>query len=303
MNQTIDSLIQTANKVILGKDKQIRLALACLFARGHLLIEDLPGMGKTTLAQLMARLMGLQFKRIQFTSDLLPSDIVGAAIYNREEQNFAFHPGPVFTQVFLADEINRASPKAQSALLEAMEEKQVSCEGETRALPEPFFVIATQNPAHHIGTFPLPESQYDRFMMKIELGYPDRQAERRILTGRDRQILLHTLQACIKPEEVLTFQASVPGVHVSDALLDYLQDLVEYTRHNMKLEQGLSPRGSLALLRSAQSWAFIHGRTSVLPEDIQTVLPSVVGHRLHADNPGKQTDNLAQQLLQSVVIP
>jgi len=305
MDVVIQTLIGKANEIILGKDKQIRLALACLFARGHLLIEDLPGMGKTTLAHLLASLMGLQFNRIQFTSDLLPSDIVGASIYDKDSGTFSFHPGPVFTQVILADEINRASPKAQSALLEAMEERQVTAEGETRALPEPFFVIATQNPAHHIGTFPLPESQYDRFMMRIELGYPSRQAERSILTGRDRSILLKTLPACLSPEQVLDFQAQVPQVHVAEPLLDYLQDLVDFTRSEQLEGQGLSPRGSQALLRSAQSWAFLDGRHAVIPEDIQAVLPSVIGHRLgqmSSDNPSHHDDPI-QHLLQSVPIP
>jgi MoxR-like ATPase len=305
MDSNIKSLIDKANEIILGKDIQIKLALSCLFARGHLLIEDLPGMGKTTLAHLLASLMGLQFNRIQFTSDLLPSDIIGAAVYNQDSAGFSFHPGPIFTQVILADEINRASPKAQSALLEAMEERQVSAEGETRELPEPFFVIATQNPAHHIGTFPLPESQYDRFMMRIELGYPSRQAERRILTGRDRSIMLQTLQPCITPEQVLAYQAQVPQVHVSEPLLDYLQDLVDFSRSERIDGPGLSPRGSLALLRSAQSWAFLDGRDAVIPEDIQAILPSVVNHRLRhlSDSNATQTQQIAQQLIQSVAIP
>ncbi len=303
MDSNIKTLIEQANEIILGKDKQIKLALCCLFARGHLLIEDLPGMGKTTLAHLLASLMGLQFNRIQFTSDLLPSDIIGTAVYSQSNDSFSFHPGPIFTQVILADEINRASPKAQSALLEAMEERQVSAEGVTRELPEPFFVIATQNPAHHIGTFPLPESQYDRFMMRIELGYPSRQAERRILTGRDRSMLLQTMQACVSPEQVLTYQAKVPQIHVSEPLLDYLQDLVEFSRSERMDGPGLSPRGSLALLRSAQSWAFLDGRDAVIPEDIQAILPAVVNHRLRQQSDASATKDLAQQLLQSVAIP
>lgn len=304
MNTTINSLINKANEIILGKEKQIRLSLACLFARGHLLIEDLPGMGKTTLAQLLARLMGLQYNRIQFTSDLLPSDIIGAAIYDRDKGVFYFHPGPVFTQVVLADEINRATPKAQSALLEAMEERQITAEGETRDLPEPFFVIATQNPSYHTGTFPLPESQFDRFMMRIELGFPSRQAERSILTGRDRSILLQTIKPCMTSEQVLKIQSLVPQVHVSDALLDYLQDLVDFTRNDSSTSSGLSPRGSLALMRSAQSWAFLDGRDAVIPEDVQIILPSVVGHRLrqYTDNPS-DTSSIAQKLLKSVAIP
>ncbi len=305
MDNTINALVSQANKIILDKETQIKLALSCLFARGHLLIEDLPGMGKTTLAHLLASLMGLDFNRIQFTSDLLPSDIIGAAVYNSDSGGFSFHPGPIFTQVILADEINRASPKAQSALLEAMEERQVSTEGETRELPEPFFVIATQNPAHHIGTFPLPESQYDRFMMRITLGYPSRQAERSILIGRDRSIMLQTMQACMTPEQVLAYQAKVPQVHVSEPLLDYLQDLVDYSRSDRLEGTGLSPRGSIALLKCAQAWAFIDGRDAVIPEDIQAILPSVVNHRLRQStaDPSQSAIDVAQELMQSVAIP
>lgn len=305
MDNTINTLINQANKIILDKEMQIKLALSCLFARGHLLIEDLPGMGKTTLAHLLASLMGLHFNRIQFTSDLLPSDIIGAAVYDKDSGGFSFHPGPIFTQVILADEINRASPKAQSALLEAMEERQVSTEGETRELPEPFFVIATQNPAHHIGTFPLPESQYDRFMMRIKLGYPSRQAERSILTGRDRSIMLQTMQACMTPEQVIAYQSRVPKVHVSEPLLDYLQDLVDYTRSEQMEGPGLSPRGSIALLKCAQAWAFLEGRDAVIPEDIQVILPSVVNHRLHqsTENHSSSAYNVAQELMQAVAIP
>jgi len=305
MDNTINTLISQANKIILDKETQIKLALSCLFARGHLLIEDLPGMGKTTLAHLLASLMGLDFNRIQFTSDLLPSDIIGAAVYSRDSGGFSFHPGPIFTQVILADEINRASPKAQSALLEAMEERQVSTEGETRELPEPFFVIATQNPAHHIGTFPLPESQYDRFMMRIKLGYPSRQAERSILTGRDRSIMLQTMQACMTPEQVIAYQAKVPQVYVSEPLLDYLQDLVDYTRSNRLEGPGLSPRGSIALLKCAQAWAFLEGRDAVIPEDIQAILPSVVNHRLrqNTENLSGTVQDAAQELMQAVAIP
>jgi len=305
MNKQINNLIDNANKIILGKDTQIRLALSCIFARGHLLIEDLPGMGKTTLAHLLAKLMGLQYNRIQFTSDLLPTDLIGVTIYDKDSGSFSFHPGPVFTQVILADEINRATPKAQSALLEAMEEKQVTVEGESRSLPEPFFVIATQNPSHHIGTYPLPESQYDRFMMRIELGYPDRHAERSILTGRDRSIMLQTLPACMSAAEVIEIQSKVPQVYVSDALLDYLQDIVEFSRNGLGDNPGLSPRGSLAMLRCAQAWAYIDGRDAVIPEDIQTILPASVTHRLRqtGEQTGNQSSNIAKQLLESVPIP
>jgi len=303
MKKAIDSLIDNANEIIVGKELQIRLALTCLFARGHLLIEDLPGMGKTTLAHLLARLMGLNFNRIQFTSDLLPSDVIGAVIYNQDNGSFSFHPGPVFTQVVLADEINRASPKAQSSLLEAMEERQVSIESETHNLPEPFFVIATQNPDFHVGTYPLPESQYDRFMMRLHLGFPSRSAERKILTGRDRSILLQTIEPCITAEQVIEIQAAVPQVHASDAILDYIQDIVAYSREHFSTSAGLSPRGSLALLRAAQSWALIHGRNAVIPEDVQTVLAPVAGHRLRADNEALNSTDLSHQLLQAVAIP
>ncbi|NOY66877.1 MAG: MoxR family ATPase [Gammaproteobacteria bacterium] len=305
MNKIINNLIENANTIILGKDMQIRLSLACLFSRGHLLIEDLPGMGKTTLAHLLAKLMGLQYNRVQFTSDLLPTDLIGVSIYDKESGSFSFHAGAIFTQVILADEINRATPKAQSALLEAMEERQVTIEGESLELPEPFFVIATQNPSYHVGTYPLPESQYDRFMMKIELGYPDRQAERSILTGRDRNIMLQTLPPCMSTEDVIKIQSKIPQVYVSDALLDYLQDIVDFSRNNLGDNPGLSPRGSLALLRCAQAWAFIDGRNAVVPEDIQAILPSVVSHRLRqsGDHQSSNTDSLTKQLLESVSIP
>jgi len=305
MNNLINELIDNANKIILGKDTQIRLALSCLFARGHLLIEDLPGMGKTTLSHLLAKLMGLQYNRVQFTSDLLPTDLIGISIYDKDSGSFSFHPGPLFTQVILADEINRATPKAQSALLEAMEERQVSVEGESRDLPEPFFVIATQNPSHHVGTYPLPESQYDRFMMKIKLGYPDRKAERSILSGRDRNIMLQTLPACMTAEDVINIQSKVPQIHVSEPLLDYLQDLVAFSRTELGDNPGLSPRGSIALLRCAQAWAFIDGRDAVIPEDIQTILPSVVSHRLRQadEQQNYHSDSIAKKLLESVAIP
>src|SRR6185436_10124199 len=225
----IDRVIQAASTVILGKEKQVRLALACLFARGHLLIEDLPGVGKTTLAHVLARSLGLHFQRIQFTSDMLPADIVGVSIYERDSGSFKFHPGPIFAQVILADEVNRATPKTQSALLESMEEHQVTAEGETRKLPEPFFVIATQNPSEQVGTFPLPESQLDRFLMRIELGYPDRAAERALLSGTDRRDLLATLEPCMTPAELMELQTHVQSIHVSNALLDYVQAIVEHT--------------------------------------------------------------------------
>ena len=305
MHPTAQTIIQQAGEVIVGKERQLRLALTCLLARGHLLIEDLPGVGKTTLSHLLARLLGLQFNRVQFTSDLMPADIIGVSVYDRETGGFTFHPGPIFTQVLLADEINRSTPKTQSALLEAMEEHQVSAEGQTRALPEPFFVIATQNPVHHIGTFPLPESQLDRFLMRIELGYPDYFAERRLLTGQDRRQMIEQLQPALEPADLIAMQQQVEQVHASDALLDYLQALVEHTRTDPSHPHGLSPRASLALLHSARAWAFIEGRRQVLPEDIQAVLPSVVTHRLRPEGSvgGEAGADPAEELMAAVAIP
>jgi MoxR-like ATPase len=294
-----------AGRIILGKEPAIRLALACLLARGHLLIEDLPGVGKTTLAHVLARLLGLQYQRIQFTSDLLPADIIGVSVYDRDKAAFRFHPGPVFSQLILADEINRATPKAQSALLEAMEEHQVTVEGETRPLPEPFFVIATQNPAHQIGTFPLPESQLDRFFMRIQLGYPDASAERALLGGEDRRALVQRLEPVVTPQRLQTLQAQVPRVHVADALLDYCQALLAFSRSSPHFHHGLSPRAGLSLLAGARAWALLEGRSQVLPEDLQAVLPAIAGHRLHstADTGVDEGAALARQLLESVPIP
>ncbi|UCC55678.1 MAG: AAA family ATPase [Gammaproteobacteria bacterium] len=280
MTAILDEIIDRLGRIILGKQHQLRLALACLLARGHLLIEDLPGVGKTTLAHSLATVLDLHYQRIQFTSDLLPADILGVSIYDRETGSFHFHNGPVFSNIVLADEINRATPKAQSALLEAMEEHQISIEGETRALPEPFFVIATQNPAHQVGTFPLPESQLDRFLMSIELGYPDAAAERLLLQGQDRRTLLAEIEPALSAAELRELQAQVDDVHAADALLDYLQALLDYSRHSPHYRHGLSPRAGLALLRSAKAWAFLHGRRMVLPEDLQAVLPAVISHRL-----------------------
>ena len=281
MTPLLENIIARMGDIILGKEQQLRLALACLLARGHLLIEDLPGVGKTTLAHTLASVLGLHYQRIQFTSDLLPSDILGVSIYNRDTADFQFHPGPVFSNIVLADEINRATPKAQSALLEAMEEHQITIEGETRALPQPFFVIATQNPLYQIGTFPLPESQLDRFLMCIELGYPDSRAERQLLQGDDRRKLLSEAEPAVSTGQLLELQQQVDGVHASDALLDYLQALLDFTRQSPQYRNGLSPRAGLALLHSARAWAFLSGRDLVLPEDVQTVLPVVVSHRLH----------------------
>ncbi len=298
--------IHLAGGVILGKEKQIRLALACLLARGHLLIEDLPGMGKTTLAHLLARLLGLQFRRIQFTSDMLPADIIGVSVYDRENSGFTFHPGPVFSQLILADEINRATPKAQSALLEAMEEGQVTVEGATHPLPQPFFVIATQNPLNQIGTFPLPESQLDRFLMRIAMGYPGRQAERELLAGADRRNMIASLSPCITPEQLASIQQEVGHIHASAALLDYLQALIEHTRHSPDYAHGLSPRAAQALLQAARAWAWLAGRDHVLPEDIQTVLPAVAPHRLRpVDDTLLRLDaeHIARRLIEAVPLP
>ncbi len=296
-------LIEAAGRIILGKEPQVRLALACLLARGHLLIEDLPGVGKTTLAHVFARLLDLQFQRIQFTSDMLPADIIGVSVYDRESGAFRFHPGPIFAQVILADEVNRATPKTQSALLEAMEEHQVTAEGETRHLPEPFFVIATQNPSEQVGTFPLPESQLDRFLMRIELGYPDREAERALLSGTDRRDLLALLEPCMTPAELVELQTAAQRVHVSPALLDYVQAIVEHTRRSPEYVAGLSPRAALALVHSARAWALLEEREHVIPEDVQAVLPGVATHRLRPAHEATRRLDVGAQLLSAVPIP
>ena len=302
---SIHRVIADAGKIILGKERQIRLAVACLLARGHLLIEDLPGVGKTTLAHALARLLGLDFQRISFTSDLLPADIIGVSIFDRDSAAFKFHPGPIFAQLILADEINRATPKTQSALLEAMEEHQVTAEGETRPLPEPFFVIATQNPSHQVGTFPLPESQLDRFLMRIELGYPDRDAERALLQGTERRILMAKLDPCLAPGELIALQASALQVHASSALLDYIQAIVEHTRRAPEFANGMSPRAALGILHASQAWAMLEGRDKVLPEDVQAILPGVAGHRLAPAHEGarKRAAEVAAALIEAVPIP
>ena len=303
MPSTIAEVINAANQVILGKDTQIRLALACLLARGHLLIEDLPGVGKTTLAHTLARLLGLQFSRIQFTSDMLPADVIGISVYDRERSDFRFLPGALFSQVLLADEINRATPKTQSALLEAMEERQVTTDGQTRELPEPFFVIATQNPSSQIGTFPLPESQLDRFLLRIELGYPDHAAERALLEGGGRRDQLPTLAACFAPDQLIPLQRQAAAVQVSPALLDYVQALVEATRASAQFVHGLSPSAALALLAVARAWAFIDGRAMVLPEDVQAVLPGVAAHRLRlASSAGHARADDIVKLIRAVAV-
>ncbi|HHP7233256.1 MAG TPA: AAA family ATPase [Desulfobacterales bacterium] len=276
-----ETIVAQIGRVVLGKESQVRLALTCLFADGHLLIEDLPGIGKTTLAKVLSRCLGLQFRRVQFTSDMLPGDVLGVSVFERKSSSFVFHPGPIFTQVLLADEINRATPKTQSALLEAMEERQVTVEGETRSLEIPFFVIATQNPAEQSGTFPLPESQLDRFLMRIELGYPARSAERQLLRSGGSRAALQEFSAALDGADVQHIQRKAAGVQVSDALLEYVQDLLEFTRTSNHFSVGLSPRAGLNLLAAARAWAYLHGRDFVLPEDLQRVLVPVVGHRLH----------------------
>jgi MoxR-like ATPase len=302
MHNITQGIIDSANQVILGKDRQIRLALACILARGHLLIEDLPGMGKTTLAHTLAQVLGLKFSRVQFTSDLLPADILGVSVYDRTNAVFKFHPGPVFTNVLLADEVNRATPKTQSALLEVMEEGQVTIEGETRVLPQPFFVIATQNPTHHIGTFPLPESQLDRFLMRIELGYPDNDSERNLLKNNGGREHIRDIAPCVDGAGLIQLQQAVQEIHVSDALLDYLQAILQFTRTSSRYSAGLSPRAGLALRQCAQAWAMMDGRDYALPEDVQAVLPGVAKHRLQASSNLEGGGDVVEYLLSSVAV-
>lgn len=300
----LQNVLRQAERIILGKSQAIRLALACLLARGHLLIDDLPGLGKTTLAHTLAKLLDLSFARIQFTSDLLPADILGISIYERSRGDFRFVPGPIFAQMLLADEINRATPKTQSALLEAMEEQQVSIDGQTRPLPSPFFVIATQNPAHQIGTFPLPESQLDRFLLRLELGYPDRGAERTLLAGGDPRRQLTQLTPQLAASELPAYQDAASQVFVAPALLDYVQAILAATRHDPRFCHGLSPRAGLGLLAVARAWAYLDGRAAVLPDDIQAVLPGVACHRLRlrqGDTQARPEDVMA--LLHDVPIP
>jgi len=280
MEKLIQQATAAVDSVLLGKRRQVQLALACLFARGHLLIEDLPGMGKTTLAHALAAVLGLSYRRIQFTADLLPADVTGASIFDREKQAFVFRPGPVFAQLLLADEINRATPRTQSALLEAMEERQVTIEGESHPLPEPYFVIATQNPGSQMGTYPLPESQLDRFLMRIELGYPDPKVERALLAGEDPRGRISSLAAMISTDQLKQLQQQVNAVHASETLLDYVQRIVRQTRESDQFPMPLSPRGAMALLRAAKAFALVQGRTHVVPEDVQAVAPCVLEHRL-----------------------
>jgi MoxR-like ATPase len=296
----VDLALGQLNRVILGKDAQIRLCLACLLARGHLLIEDIPGVGKTTLAHALAKTLGLSFQRVQFTSDLLPADVLGVSIFDRDTGKFRFQRGPIFAQLVLADEINRASPKAQSALLEAMEERQVTLDGQSMALPEPFFVIATQNPQDQVGTFPLPESQLDRFLMRVHLGYPAPAAERELLSGVDRRDLVNTLDTVISPEILRQLQQAVLDVHVAPALLDYVQALVAHTRRAPGLNAGLSPRAAIGLLRAARAWALIAKRNAVIPEHIQAVFASVVEHRVRQRSSDAA---VVTRLLEAVPVP
>jgi MoxR-like ATPase len=302
---TLGRAFETLETVILGKPEQIRLCLACLLARGHLLIEDVPGVGKTTLAHALAHVLGLAWQRVQFTSDLLPADIIGVSVFDRSSQRFNFRQGPVFTQLLLADEVNRASPRTQSALLEAMEERQVSADGTTYALPDPFFVVATQNPHEQLGTFALPESQLDRFLMRVTLGYPDAAHERALLRGGERRELLASITPALSPAAVVRLQRQVRGVHIADALLDYTQTLIARTRERADLKLGLSPRAGQGLIRAAQAWAYLAARTAVLPEDVQAVLPAVVAHRLERRDAAEadRHEDLARDIIRAVPVP
>lgn len=304
MTNPVSSVVDAINSAILGKHRQVKLALTCVLAKGHLLIEDLPGMGKTSLSKVMAKVLGLDHQRVQFTSDLLPADIIGAAIYDRNDSQFVFQEGPVFTELLLADEVNRATPKTQSALLEAMEERQVSVEGQTRALPEPFFVIATQNPGHQVGTYPLPESQLDRFLMRISLGYPDPKVETDLLKGHSGNRLLAQTKTVIDKAQLIALQKQVDTITVSDIVLEYIMQLVEYTRQSKSIHHGLSPRGGLALVNACKAWAFIDSRDFVMPEDVQAVFQAVADHRLQAvENVGSQHRTFAAHALEDVPVP
>lgn len=299
-----EGVMACVGTVVLDKDREIRLAMTCLLARGHLLIEDLPGVGKTLLARTLATTLGLDFRRIQFTSDLLPADVIGVSVFEQAASEFRFHPGPLFAQVVLADEVNRATPKAQSALLEAMEEHQVTAEGITYDLPEPFFVIATQNPVHQVGTFPLPESQLDRFLVRLGLGYPSPELERELLRGGDRRRLLKDIEPVITAAELSELQSAAATVHVAESLLDYAQALVAHTRQAPEFEYGLSPRGAVDLLAAARAWAMLDGHRGVRPEDLKAVFTPVVAHRLRARDAGEHgIEALVTQVLERVPLP
>ena len=306
MFSKLHAVARQLSQVIVGKDLQIRQSLTCLLAGGHLLIEDVPGVGKTTLAHALAITLGLKFNRLQFTSDLLPADVIGISVFDRDKNTFVFHPGPVFAQLLLADEINRSTPKTQSALLESMEERQVTADGITRDLPAPFFVIATQNPTHQIGTFPLPESQLDRFLMRLSLGYPDAAAERALLMGEDRRSMLKSMPMVMQPAELMAAQAALQQIHVSPALIDYVQGLAQASRQNGLFAEGMSPRAAIALLQAARAWAALEGRNHVLPEDVQAVLVPVTAHRLRPLKSGASTaaagSELLRQWLHSVAV-
>ena len=300
----LKSLLEQLNTVIVGKPSQIQDCVACLLAGGHLLIDDVPGVGKTTLAHALSRTFGLQFSRVQFTSDLMPSDLSGVSVYERGKEAFVFHPGPIFAQVLLADEINRASPKTQSALLEAMEEKQVSVEGETRPLPSPFFVIATQNPHDQLGTYALPESQLDRFLMRISLGYPDRASERELLAGQDRRDLIEALPSLLTLQEMLDLQQNVLQIHAAGPLLDYVQDLMAASRSGQWFLQGLSPRAGIAVVRAAKAQALLCGRDYVAPDDVQAILPQTIAHRLiPVGDAGRGAVEQVRALIEAVPLP
>ena len=302
--EKLQALLNQLNTVIVGKPAQVQDCVACLLAGGHLLIEDVPGVGKTTLAHALSRSFGLHFSRVQFTADLMPSDLSGVSIYERQKESFVFHPGPIFAQVLLADEINRASPKTQSALLEAMEEKQVTVEGATRPLPVPFFVIATQNPHDQLGTYALPESQMDRFHMRISLGYPDRAAERELLKGSDRRDMVENLKAVLTPQELLELQQQVSQVHAAEPLLNYLQDLMAASRSGRWFLQGLSPRAGIAVMRAAKAQAFLNGRNYVAPDDIAAVLPQTAAHRLiPVSDAGRGAREQVRAMLDAVPLP
>ncbi len=300
----LSRLVDQISTIIVGKTGQIENCVACLLAGGHLLIEDVPGVGKTTLAHALAVSLGLRFSRTQFTADLLPSDLVGVSVWERSKEAFVFHPGPVFAQVLLADEINRAGPKTQSALLEAMEEHQVSVEGQTRALPEPFFVIATQNPTDQLGTYPLPESQLDRFLMAITLGYPDRASERALLAGEDRRQAIERLPAVMSSAELVAAQQAVQQVHVSEPLLDYVQALIAETRCGRWFVEGLSPRAGIALLRASRAHALLDRRDYVAPDDVQAILPQTIAHRLHpVAGVGRGRAEQVRAMVEAVPVP
>jgi MoxR-like ATPase len=300
---SLERVLATLETVILGKPDQIRLCLACLLARGHLLIEDVPGVGKTTLAHALAHVLGLRWQRVQFTADLLPADIIGVSVFDRASQQFHFRRGPIFTELLLADEVNRASPRTQSALLEAMEERQVSADGTTYVLPEPFFVVATQNPHEQLGTFGLPESQLDRFLMRVILGYPDAAHERELLRGGERRELLPAIAPVLTARGVLAAQRTVRTVYIADALLDYAQAVIARSREAAELKLGLSPRAGQGLIRAAQAWAYLAGRTAVLPEDVQAVLPAVVAHRLERRDPAGDAVDVAAEIIRAVPVP